>query len=109
MYYTTELADAPTINDDFALVTGSGKIYSKADLLAEARSQQLHYERQDDTKQTVRIWGDTAVVTALLTETGTSNGKPFEYTVWFSDTYVRTPSGWRYVFGQSSLPLSKAP
>jgi ketosteroid isomerase-like protein len=95
--------------DDFALVTGSGKIYSKADLLAEARSQQLHYERQDDTKQTVRVWGDTAVVTALLTEKGTSNGKPFEYTVWFSDTYVRTPSGWRYVFGQSSLPLSKAP
>jgi hypothetical protein len=23
----------------------------------------------------------------------------------FSDTYVRTPSGWRYVFGQASLPL----
>lgn len=41
MYYITELADAPTINDDFALVTGSGKICSKADLLAEARSQSL--------------------------------------------------------------------
>jgi hypothetical protein len=32
-------------------------------------------------------------------------GKPFDYTVWFSDTYVRTPNGWSYAFGQSSLPL----
>jgi hypothetical protein len=25
--------------------------------------------------------------------------------VWFSDTYVRTPQGWKYVFGQVSLKL----
>ena len=89
--------------DDFALVTGSGKIYTKADLLAEARSGRVHYERQDDTDQKVRIWGDTAVITAMLTEKGTDDGKQFEYKVWFSDTYVRTPAGWRYVFGQASL------
>jgi len=93
--------------DDFALVTGSGKIYSKADLLAEARSGRVHYELQDDTDQTVRIWGDTAVITARLTEKGTDDGKPFDKMVWFSDTYVRTPSGWRYVLGQASLPLPK--
>ena len=60
--------DAPTMDrilaDEFVLVTGSGKIYSKADLLAEARSGRVHYERQDDADQTVRAWGDTAVVTA---------------------------------------------
>jgi ketosteroid isomerase-like protein len=95
--------------DDFALVTGSGKIYSKADLLAEARSGRVHYELQDDTDQTVRIWGDTAVITARLSEKGTDDGKPFDKMVWFSDTYVRSPSGWRYVFGQASLPLPKAP
>ena len=95
--------------DDFALVTGSGKIYSKAALLAEARSRRVHYEHQDDTDQTVRVWGDTAVITARLSEKGTEDGKPFEYQVWFSDTYVRTPTGWRYVFGQASLPLPKAP
>jgi hypothetical protein len=54
--------------DDFALVIGSGKIYTKADLLAEARSGRVHYERQDDADQTVRIWGDTAVIAVLLTE-----------------------------------------
>ncbi|HXR17571.1 MAG TPA: nuclear transport factor 2 family protein [Terriglobales bacterium] len=103
--------DATTMDrilaDDFTLVTGSGKIYSKADLLNEARGGQIVYEHQEDTAQTVRVWGDTAVVTAKLWEKGTENGKPIDYTVWFSDTYVRTPTGWRYVFGQSSLPLPK--
>ena len=95
--------------DDFVLVTGSGKTYSKADLLSDARSERVVYERQDDSAQTVRIWGDTAVVTARLWAKGTESGKPFEYALWFSDTYVRTPAGWRYVFGQASLPLPKNP
>ena len=92
---------------DFVLRTGSGKSYSKADLLHEARSGDYVYEHQEDTEQSVHVWGDTAVVTAKLWEKGTNKGKPFDYTVWFSDTYVRTPTGWRYVFGQSSLPLPK--
>lgn len=87
--------------DDFVLVVGTGKSFSKADLLEEARSGRMHYERQEDTEQVVRQWGDTAVVTARLWVKGTENGVPFEYKVWFSDTYVRTPAGWRYVFGQS--------
>jgi hypothetical protein len=91
--------------DNFVLVTGSGKTFTKADLLEEARSGRVIYEHQEDTGQTVRIWEDSAVVTAKLWEKGTDAGKPFDKTVWFSDTYARTPAGWRYVFGQSSLPL----
>lgn len=95
--------------DDFVLVTGTGKTYGKSDLLAEARSGLLTYEHQEDSAQAVRVWGDTAVVTARLWVKGADHGKPFDYTLWFSDTYVRTPAGWRYVFGQASLPLPKAP
>ena len=91
--------------DDFVLVTGRGRIYTKADLLEEARSQEVIYEQQADTNQTVRLWGNTAVVTALLRAKGRNNGAPFEYQLWFSDTYVRGSTGWRYVFGQASLPL----
>ena len=104
--------DAATMDrilaEDFVLVTGRGKVVTKADLLKETRGSTL-YEHQEDTEQTVRVWGDTAVVTALLWLKGTEDGKPFEYRLWFSDTYVRTPAGWRYVFGQASLPLPKAP
>jgi ketosteroid isomerase-like protein len=94
--------------DDFVLVTGRGKTFTKADLLKEARGSTV-YEHQEDTQQAVRVWGDTAIVTALLWAKGMDNRKPFEYKLWFSDAYVRTPAGWRYVFGQPSLPLPKAP
>jgi ketosteroid isomerase-like protein len=95
--------------DDFVLVTGLGKTYTKADLLNEARSKRTIYERQEDSAQKVRVWGDTAVVTALLRAKGTEDGKPFDYKLWFSDTYVRTPVGWRYVFGQASTRLPETP
>jgi ketosteroid isomerase-like protein len=88
--------------DNFILVTASGKTHSKADLLKEARAGSTTYEHQEDTAQTVRVWGDTAVVTAKLWEKGTEDGKPFDHTLWFSDTYVRTATGWRYAFGQSA-------
>lgn len=91
--------------DDFVLVTGSGKIYTKNDLLNETRSGRIQYERQDDSEQMVRIWANTALITAKLREKGIDGGKPFDYTLWFSDTYVRTPLGWKYVFGQASRPL----
>lgn len=93
------------LSDDFVVVLGSGKIYTKADLLQMARTRRVQYEHQEDSDQTVRVWGDTAVVTAKIWLKGLDEGKPFEWHVWFSDTYVRTPAGWRYVHGQASLPL----
>ncbi len=103
--------DAETMDrilaDDFILVLGDGRTFTKSDLLASARNKDEIYEYQEDTQQTVRIWGDTAVVTALLRSKGTTHGEPFEHKLWFSDTYVRTPSGWRYAFGQASLKLPK--
>lgn len=105
--------DATTMDqilaDDFVLVTGRGSVFSKADLIDSARKKEATYERQDEEPgtQKVRVWGDTAVVTALLWIKSVQGGKPADYKLWFSDTYVRTPTGWRYVFGQASLPLPK--
>ena len=96
---------ARILADDFVLVTGRGQTFIKADLLKDAREKTRTYEHQEDTNQTVRVWGDTAVVTALLWLKGTGEGKPFDYKLWFSDTYVRTATGWRYVFGQASIAL----
>lgn len=100
-------AMARILAEDFALVTGKGKVFTKADLLQDARSGNNLYERQEELEQKVRVWGDTAVVTALLWIKGSDkkDGKPFDYRLWFSDTYVRTPGGWRYVLGQASIPL----
>jgi ketosteroid isomerase-like protein len=105
-----ERNDAATMDrilaDDFVLVTGNGKVFTKADLLEEARSGRITYEYQRDTDQVVRVWGETAVITALLSAKGTDEGKPFAYRIWFSDTYVRTLNGWRYALGQSGVRLA---
>src|SRR6266481_7948293 len=95
--------------DDFALVTDRGASLTKADLIKEAREKRTIYEHQDEEEgtQTVRVWRDTAVVTVLLRIKGTRDQNPFDYKVWFSETYVRTATGWRYVFGQASIPDAK--
>jgi ketosteroid isomerase-like protein len=93
------------LDDRFVLVTGLGKLYSKVDLLTEARGKRTTYERQEDSQQKVRVWGDTAIVTALLWAKGIEDGKSFEYRLWFSDTYVRTAKGWKYAFAQASTRL----
>lgn len=98
---------AQILHEDFILVLGSGTAHTRAELLDDARSGRIKYERQDEDPgtQTVRLWGDTAVVTARLWLKGVSEGSAFDRRLWFSDTYVRTPKGWRYAFGQASLAL----
>jgi len=85
---------------DYTLVLGTGEVQTKTDLLHDARAKTYTYSRQEDSHRTVRIWGDTAVLTALLWAEGTTQGRHFNVKVWFSDTYACTPHGWRYVFGQ---------
>ena len=98
---------AKILHDRFVLVIGNGAVFTKADLIQGARERTTTYEKQDEEpgSQIVRVWGDTAVVTAKLRLVGATGGKSFDRTLWFSDTYVRTPSGWQYVLGQASLPL----
>jgi ketosteroid isomerase-like protein len=97
--------DVDTMNrllpDDFILQSSSGKTYTKSDLLSEARNRVAIYEAQGDREATVRVWGSTAVLTAKLHTKGVEKGEPFDYSQWFSDTYIRTSNGWRYVFGQA--------
>jgi ketosteroid isomerase-like protein len=92
---------------DMVLVLGDGRVFTKADHLQAAREKKIRYEIQDEEPgtQTVRVLGDTAVVTALLRLKGSNEGVPFDRRLWFSDTYVRTPAGWKYFFGQASLRL----
>ena len=95
------------LDDRFMLVLGDGKRYSRDDLLASAASGRITYEKQDEEKGTrsMRVLGDTAVITARLWLKGVKDGVAFDRRVWFSDIYVRTREGWRFAFCQTSTPL----
>jgi hypothetical protein len=51
--------DAATMDqilaDDFVLVTGRGKVSSKADLIESARKKEVTYERQDEEPGTQKV------------------------------------------------------
>jgi len=100
-------AMAKILHRNMVLVTGSGAIHTREDLLNAARTGASIYEKQDEEpgSQIVRVFGDMAVVTAKLWLLGKTGDRSFNIKLWFSDTYLRTPEGWQYAFGQSSLPL----
>ena len=107
-----ERNDAETIarihHENMTLVLSNGTVITGAQLEQRAREKSFTFERQVvvDDSRVVRVLGDTAVVTAKLWLKGKRpKGEPFDYKLWFSDTYVRTPSGWRYFFGQAGAPL----
>jgi uncharacterized protein (TIGR02246 family) len=102
---------ARILAEDMVLVVGKGTVYTKADLIKSAREKDAIYEKQVEIEdsQKVRVWGDTAVVTAKLWLKGSQKGHAFDRKLWFSDTYVRTKDGWKYAFGQSSIALPSEP
>ena len=97
------------LHPDFVLVLGNGKTISRAELIASARDKEIIYEKQveDPGSQKVRLYGnDTATVTACLWLKYTGADQAVhDYKVWFTDTYVRTATGWRYAFGMASLHM----
>jgi ketosteroid isomerase-like protein len=96
---------AEILADDFVLVEGDGKRSTKADLVNDAKSGKTHYVLQDDSERTIVVSGDTGIVTAKLRAKGIEDGVKVDYSQWFTDVYVRTPKGWRYIYGQASLSL----
>jgi ketosteroid isomerase-like protein len=97
------------LHPDFVLVLGNGKAVSRAELIASARNQEVVYAKQveDPGTQKVRLYGkNTATVTACLwIKYAGADKAVHDYKVWFTDTYVRTGSGWRYAFGMASLHM----
>ena len=103
---------ARILHKDMILILGDGRVSTREDLLNLARSKEITFEKQveDAGTQVVRMYGpDTAVVTARLWLKGERAGQAFDRRLWFSDTYVKTPDGWRYAFGQASTALPARP
>ena len=101
--------DAPALEtilaDDFLLTTGSGRTFSKADLLSEARSGRFIYSMNETKKRRVTVRGDVGVVTGLLSIKGTDAGRPFDVQLWFTDIYVHQSGGWKNWLDQASRPV----
>ena len=103
-----EKNDAETMarihHGNMVLVLSNGTVQSGAFLEQRARDRVYTWERQVEVDNSQV--GDTAIVTAKLWLKGNkAKDEAINFKLWFSDTYIRTPTGWRYVFGQAGAPL----
>lgn len=83
--------------NDYRFTDASGRITTKTDELATARSHRVHYDAYDTTDLSVHVWGDTAVVTGRSKLRGNAAGKPFTRDLTFTDTLARIDGRWHAV------------
>src|SRR6185312_17093312 len=88
--------------DDWLLVGSTGKVKTKAQLLAELALPDLEFQDNETRDVLVRIWGDTAVLTGVLHQRYRLHGELRDVTLRYSDTWTRVGDGWRQVSGHTS-------
>jgi ketosteroid isomerase-like protein len=79
-----------------------GSLQTKAQYLAEAKSESLHPEQIINDEMTAHMYGDAAVVTGIYREKGISKGKPYSRRGRFTDTWVKEKGTWLCVASQTT-------
>jgi ketosteroid isomerase-like protein len=90
-------------SDDYTFITLRGEMRTKSDILKGFASGSFHYESRQISDLTVRIYGDTAVVTGRSVQKGTENGKDYSGDYWFTRVYVKQKDRWLTVALQTTL------
>jgi ketosteroid isomerase-like protein len=90
------------LTDDWVLVTGTGRMKTKQDVLNEIVLPDLEFLDNDTRDVMVRVWGDTAVITGTLHQRYRLRGRQQEVTLRYTDTWTRAGDSWRQVSGHAS-------
>jgi uncharacterized protein (TIGR02246 family) len=94
---------AALLADTFVYTTIDGVLRNKAEMIAEIKSGSLKIQTASVDEIKVTFYGDAAVVTGRWRGKGTEDGKPFDDTERWTDTWVRIKGQWRCVASQSTL------
>jgi hypothetical protein len=80
--------------DDYVAITPLGQVITKADTVAARRSGQLRYDSIEISDIMVRVYGNTAVVTARAAVKGIDLGEEFNGSYRFTRVWVRRSGRW---------------
>ena len=92
-----------TLAEDYVAITPLGQVTSKRDTLSARRSGQLRYQAIDVTDMVVRVYGDTAVVTARADVKGRQLGEDFSGPYRYTRVWVRHNGHWQTVSYQATV------
>jgi ketosteroid isomerase-like protein len=88
------------LTDDWIIIDPDGGVIDKARFLEVIKSGALTHEQMDSEDVRIRIYGDTAVATALTRTKGKFLGQDFATQERATDVLVKRDGHWRIVFSQ---------
>ena len=83
--------------DDWTIIGPDGSVSDKPTFLGLVKSGALTHDVMESDDVTVRVYGDTAVVTARGVSGGKYRGQAFRAVERVSDVFVRQDGQWRCV------------
>jgi len=92
-----------TLADDYVAISPLGQVINKADTVAARKTAQLRYDSIDVTEMVVRLYGNTAVVTARADVKGKELGEDFSGPYRFTRVWVRRNGHWLTVSYQATV------
>ncbi len=97
----TRTKDAATlkriISEDWVATDDKGKILNREQYISQTTSNPDVIQSNVNTDMQVRVYGNTAVVTGGLTESGTRNGTAYTDTYRWTDVFVKRGGRWQAV------------
>lgn len=89
--------------EDYVAISPLGQVTTKKEALSARRSGQLRYETIDVSDMVVRLYGDTAVVTARADVKGHQLGEDFSGPYRYTRVWVRRAGRWQTVSYQATV------
>jgi len=105
----TDIAALDRLLADDYIVTQSFGITSKAQLMDAWKSGSLKYTSASDKDRAIRVYGDTAVTTGILTLKGQNPNGDFNSNTRFTAVFVKQQGRWRLAAAQlSDIPQQQS-
>lgn len=92
-----------TLAEDYVAITPLGQVTTKQDSVTARRSGQLRYDTINVSDMVVRVYGDTAVVTARMDVKGHQLGEDFSGPYRYTRVWVRRAGHWQAVSYQATV------
>jgi ketosteroid isomerase-like protein len=92
-----------TLAEDYVAITPLGQVTTKKETISARRSGQLRYEAMNITDMVVRVYGDTAVVTARADVRGHQLGEDFSGPYRYTRVWIRRNGQWQIVSYQATV------
>ena len=87
-------------SEDWVIATAEGTITTRATFLAVVASGDLVHDQMAHEPDTVRVYGDTAIVSGPVRSGGTWKGQRFDTHERSTDVFIKQGGRWRCVFTQ---------